>query len=77
MEILLGLPKPIADLYPNTTVLSADIAGFTAWSRKENPNKCSLSKYVYHGFDMLQLGACDVFKVGTIGDHYVAVTAFP
>jgi hypothetical protein len=25
--------KPIADLFPHTTVLFADIAGFTAWSR--------------------------------------------
>jgi hypothetical protein len=24
--------KPIADLFPNTTVLFADIVGFTAWS---------------------------------------------
>ena len=29
--------KPIADLFPNCTVLFADIAGFTAWSSTREP----------------------------------------
>jgi hypothetical protein len=35
--------KPIAELFPNTTVMFADIAGFTAWSRYV----CFLNKYKY------------------------------
>ncbi len=31
--------KPIADLFPNTTVMFADIAGFTAWSSQREPSQ--------------------------------------
>ena len=30
--------QPIADLFPNTTVLFADIVGFTAWSSTREPS---------------------------------------
>jgi class 3 adenylate cyclase len=73
----MNLPKPIADLYPNTTVLFADIAGFTAWSSEREPEQVfTLLQAVYHGFDTLAKGR-DVFKVETIGDWYVAVTGLP
>jgi Adenylate and Guanylate cyclase catalytic domain len=29
--------KPIADLFPHTTILFADLAGFTAWSSEREP----------------------------------------
>jgi class 3 adenylate cyclase len=69
--------EPIADLYPNTTVLFADISGFTAWSSEREPSQVfKLLESLYGEFDEIarELG---VFKVETIGDCYVAVTGLP
>lgn len=44
--------KPIADLFPNTTVMFADIAGFTAWSSVREPSQVfTLLETVYKAFD--------------------------
>lgn len=44
--------KPIADLFPNTTVMFADIAGFTAWSSVREPSQVfTLLETVYRAFD--------------------------
>jgi class 3 adenylate cyclase len=70
-------PEPIADLFPNTTILFADIEGFTAWSsEREPPQVFKLLETLYTAFDEVahQLG---VFKVETIGDCYVAVSGLP
>jgi Adenylate and Guanylate cyclase catalytic domain len=67
----------IAQAYPETTVLFADIAGFTAWSSSRQPIQVfQLLETVYAAFDKLakQHG---VFKVETIGDCYVAVVGLP
>jgi class 3 adenylate cyclase len=69
--------SPIAELYPDTTVLFADIAGFTAWSSSRSPTQVfQLLETLYAGFDAIarQRG---VFKVETIGDCYVAVVGLP
>jgi class 3 adenylate cyclase len=69
--------SPIAEAYPETTVLFADIAGFTAWSSPRQPTQVfQLSETIYAAFDKLakQHG---VFKVETIGDCYVAVVGLP
>lgn len=74
---VLGDSEPIADLFPNTTVLFADIAGFTAWSSEREPSQVfTLLESLYSEFDDIarELG---VFKVETIGDCYVAVTGLP
>jgi hypothetical protein len=69
--------KPIADLFPNTTVMFADIAGFTAWSSVREPSQVfTLLETVYRAFDMMAKRR-RVFKVETIGDCYVAVTGLP
>jgi hypothetical protein len=69
--------KPIADLFPNTTVMFADIAGFTAWSSVREPSQVfTLLETVYRAFDMIAKRR-RVFKVETIGDCYVAVTGLP
>eukprot|EP00977_Amphora_coffeiformis_P014429 scaffold4042_cov165-Amphora_coffeaeformis.AAC.9 len=69
--------RPIADLFDETTVFFADLAGFTAWSSVRTPIEV---------FEMLEIlfGAFDkiarkrkVFKVETIGDCYVAVAGIP
>jgi len=69
--------EPIADLFPHTTILFADIAGFTAWSSEREPYQVfTLLENLYRAFDKVanKLG---VFKVETIGDCYVAVTGLP
>jgi Adenylate and Guanylate cyclase catalytic domain len=68
---------PIADLFPHTTVMFLDIAGFTAWSSEREPSQVfMLLENIYHAFDEVarQLG---VFKIETIGDCYVAVVGLP
>jgi class 3 adenylate cyclase len=69
--------EPIADLFPETTVMFLDIAGFTAWSSEREPTQVfTLLETVYRAFDNLadKLG---VFKIETIGDSYVAVAGLP
>jgi len=69
--------QPIADLFPHTTVLFADIAGFTAWSSTREPAQVFiLLQTLYQAFDVLAKKR-KVFKVETIGDSYVAVTGLP
>jgi len=55
--------QPIADLFPNCTILFADIAGFTAWSSERDPPQVFvLLETIYSEFDAL--GAqLKVFKV--------------
>lgn len=69
--------KPIADLFPQCTVLFADISGFTAWSSLRDPAQVfTLLESVYQTFDRIARRR-GVFKVETIGDSYVAVTGLP
>lgn len=66
--------EPIADLFLDTTVTFADIAGFTAWSSTREPVQVFvLLQTLYQGFDEIAQRR-KVFKVETIGDSYVAVT---
>jgi Adenylate and Guanylate cyclase catalytic domain len=76
-DVVLYKSKPIADLFPETTVLFADIAGFTAWSSTREPAQVFvLLETIYNAFDTVahRLG---VYKVETVGDCYVAVTGVP
>eukprot|EP00934_Nitzschia_sp_Nitz4_P002441 Nitzschia sp. Nitz4//scaffold68_size99682//91398//95434//NITZ4_004577-RA/size99682-snap-gene-0.6-mRNA-1//1//CDS//3329556632//2436//frame0 len=69
--------RPIADLFPNATVMFADIAGFTAWSSVRDPTQVfTLLEAIYAAFDQIAEQR-EVFKVETIGDCYVAVTGLP
>ena len=44
--------KPIADLFPNTTIMFADISGFTAWSSVREPAQVfTLLETIYSCFD--------------------------
>jgi hypothetical protein len=59
---------PIADLFPHSTILFADIAGFTAWSSSREPAQVFiLLQSVYQAFDQIAKRR-KVFKVETIGD---------
>ncbi|CAB9507971.1 Receptor-type guanylate cyclase gcy [Seminavis robusta] len=69
--------KPIADLFPETTLMFADLVGFTAWSSMREPSQVfTLLETVYHSFDQIA-NKRRVFKVETVGDCYVAVTGVP
>ena len=46
--------QPIADLFPNATVMFGDIAGFTAWSSVREPTQVFvLLESVYNAFDQI------------------------
>jgi class 3 adenylate cyclase len=65
--------RPIADFFPNTTLMFADIAGFTAWSSTREPFQVfELLETIYGAFDELAKRR-RIFKVETVGDCYVAV----
>jgi class 3 adenylate cyclase len=69
--------RPIADLFPNTTVMFADIAGFTSWSSAREPSQVFvLLETIYQAFDEIAKRR-RVFKVETIGDCYVAAVGLP
>jgi class 3 adenylate cyclase len=69
--------RPIANLYDHTTILFADLVGFTAWSSKREPVQVfELLEALYQAFDKIAVRR-NVFKVETIGDCYVAVTGLP
>mmetsp|Transcript_6633 Transcript_6633/g.10131 ORF Transcript_6633/g.10131 Transcript_6633/m.10131 type:complete len:1139 (+) Transcript_6633:135-3551(+) len=68
---------PIAELYTDTTVFFADIAGFTAWSStREATDVFTLLESIYMRFDKISRRH-GVFKVETVGDSYVAVCGLP
>ena len=68
---------PIATLYPDTTVMFADIKGFTQWSADRQPTQVfHLLESLYGAFDALAK-LYGIFKVETIGDTYVAVVGLP
>jgi class 3 adenylate cyclase len=69
--------KPLAELFLETTVMFADIVGFTAWSSVRDPTQVfTLLETVYHTFDGIAKRR-RIFKVETVGDCYVAATGIP
>lgn len=65
-ENLFFKSKPIADLFPSTTIMFADLAGFTAWSSSREPHQVFvLLETVYRDFDVLAKRR-GVFKVRVI-----------
>ena len=78
-----GLPShalnhgSIAQVYPDTTVIFADIVGFTSWSATREPTQVfHLLEKLFACFDALAK-IYGVFKIETIGDCYVAVVGLP
>eukprot|EP00980_Cylindrotheca_fusiformis_P024027 scaffold11398_cov125-Cylindrotheca_fusiformis.AAC.3 len=69
--------SPLADLFPETTIVFADIAGFTAWSSAREPAQVFiLLETIYGAFDKHANRHC-VYKVETVGDCYVGVAGLP
>ena len=69
--------KRIADSYTDTTVLFADLVGFTPWAQRTDPNQVvSFLDDLFSRFDELA-ASCGVEKIKTIGDSYMAVAGAP
>jgi len=67
----------IAESYPETTVLFADLAGFTPWARQTDPARVvGFLDELFTRFDELA-AEHDVEKIKTIGDAYMAVAGAP
>lgn len=76
-EGLLPSARPLAELFPEATVMFADIAGFTAWSSIREPSQVFLLlETIFQAFDKIAQRR-RVFKVETVGDCYVAVCGVP
>jgi len=68
---------PIADIYPEATVLFDDLSGFTAWSSSGDAVSVFMFlETIYGAFDKLE-NRRGAFKVETIGDCYLAVCGLP
>jgi class 3 adenylate cyclase len=67
----------IADAYPNTTVLFADLVDFTPWAQRTDPHEVvSFLDDLFRRFDSLaEIGGVE--KIKTIGDSYMAVAGAP
>jgi class 3 adenylate cyclase len=69
--------KPLADLFPEATVMFGDLVGFTSWSSMREPHQVfMLLETIYAAFDEIA-ARLRVFKVETVGDCYVAVCGLP
>ena len=67
----------IADAYPETTVVFADLAGFTPWARVTDPARVvGFLDTLFTRFDELAAEA-GLEKIKTIGDAYMAVAGAP
>ena len=65
---------PLADYFEESTVMFADISGFTRWSAARSPVEVfQLLETIYGAFDAIAKKR-RVFKVETIGDCYLAGT---
>ena len=67
----------IAESYPETTILFADLVGFTPWAQRTDPDRVvSVLDDLFSRFDELA-AECGVEKIKTIGDSYMAVAGAP
>ena len=67
----------IAEIYPDTTVLFADIVGFTPWANGIGPDRVvGLLDDLFTRFDGVA-AACGMEKIKTMGDAYMAVAGAP
>lgn len=69
--------KPLAELFPEVTIMFADIVGFTAWCSVREPTQVfMLLETLYAVYDDLAKKR-SVFKVESVGDCYVAAAGLP
>ena len=64
--------RSIAEYHPKAIVFFADLKGFTSWSAENDAhNVVSMLDRIFDGFDEAA-AMCDVQKIKTIGDSYMA-----
>ena len=69
--------SPIAELFPDCTIMFSDISGFTAWSSIREPSQVfMLLESIFQAFDAIGK-SFGVFKVETVGDSYMACCGVP
>ena len=67
----------IADIYPATTVLFTDLAGFTPWAQQQEATRVvAVLDRLFSRFDKL-VAEGGIEKIKTIGDSYMAVSGAP
>jgi len=67
----------IAELYPETTVVFADVAGFTPWANATEPARVvALLDDLFSRFDRAA-AEVGIEKIKTVGDAYMAVAGAP
>lgn len=67
----------IAEAYPETTIVFADIAGFTPWAQRTNPARVvALLDDLFSRFDRL-VAEHGLEKIKTVGDAYMAAAGAP
>ncbi|HKB28265.1 MAG TPA: adenylate/guanylate cyclase domain-containing protein, partial [Candidatus Limnocylindrales bacterium] len=67
----------IAESYPATTVVFADIVGFTPWAQRTGPDRLvTLLDDLFRRFD-LRAAELGVEKIKTVGDAYMAAAGAP
>ena len=69
--------RRIADAYPATTILFADVVGFTPWAQRTAPDRVvAVLDDIFSAFDQLTQES-GLEKIRTIGDGYMAVAGAP
>jgi guanylate cyclase len=67
----------IAESYPATTVVFADIVGFTPWAQRTDPDRIvALLDDLFRRFDV-RAAELGVEKIKTVGDAYMAAAGAP
>jgi len=67
----------IAETYPSTTIVFADIAGFTPWAQRTGPERVvALLDDLFGRFDR-RAAEYGVEKIKTVGDAYMAAAGAP
>ena len=67
----------IAETYPETTILFADVAGFTPWTSRTEPGRViTVLEDLFTHFDDVA-GSVGIEKLKTVGDEYMAVCGAP
>jgi hypothetical protein len=76
-DLASGKNKPLAELFPEVSILFADLVGFTAWSSTREPSQVfELLEIIFTQFDEIA-NRRGVYSVETVGDCYVAACGIP